>query len=230
MGQLPVVAREVARVAFGVALEVVLVLGLRLPEGARLAQLCDQLAGPEPRGIDVGDRVLGHQTLLLGGVEDLRAVVRTAVLPLAVLGGRVVDLEEELQDVPVGDPVGAEDDLDRLGVAGMVPVGRVGVLAAGVSDAGGDDAVPLAKQLLDSPEAPSGEDRSLGVVGHGVAPSILGRSSLLSLSSAQERRAAICRRPAAFGYGVQCTGRACPAGVRCEREHGICGGPGPGRS
>ena len=24
--------------------------------------------------------------------------------------------------------------------------------------------------------------------------------------------------------GVQCTGRACPAGVRCGREHGICGG------
>jgi hypothetical protein len=35
VGQLPVGAREVARVAVGVALEVVLVLGLSLPGGAR---------------------------------------------------------------------------------------------------------------------------------------------------------------------------------------------------
>jgi hypothetical protein len=96
-------------------------------------------------------RPIGNNRTLIGGPGTPRGEI-----PLAVLGGRVVDLEEELQDVPVGDPLGVEDDLDRLGVAGMVPVGRVGVLATGVSDAGGDDAVPLGKQLLDSPEAPSG--------------------------------------------------------------------------
>jgi hypothetical protein len=31
-----------------------------------------------------------------------------------------VDLEEELQDVPVGDPLGVEDDLDGLGVPGWL--------------------------------------------------------------------------------------------------------------
>jgi hypothetical protein len=82
-----------------------------------------------------------------------------------------VDLEEELEDVPVGDPLRVEDDLDSLGVAGMVPIGRVRVLAAGVADAGGDDAVPLAEQLLNSPEAAAGENGGLGVVGPG-APSV----------------------------------------------------------
>jgi hypothetical protein len=46
-----------------------------------------------------------------------------------------VDLEEELEDVPVGGPPAIEDDLDRLGVTGMVAGGRVGVLPAGVADA-----------------------------------------------------------------------------------------------
>src|SRR3954453_4659551 len=69
------------------------------------------------------------------------------------------DLEEELEDVPVGDPLGVEDDLDRLGVPRMVAVGRVLVLATGVADPGGDDSLALAQQLLDAPEAAAREDR-----------------------------------------------------------------------
>ena len=116
-------------------------LGLGLPEGDGLADLGHDLAGPQARGLDVGDRVLGDLALLVARVEDLRAVARADVVALAVLRRRVVDLEEELEDVPVGDALGVEDDLDRLGVTGMVPVGRVLVLPAGVSDPGGDDSV-----------------------------------------------------------------------------------------
>ena len=36
-----------------------------------------------------------------------------------------MDLEEELEDVPEGDPLRVEDDFDRLGVTGMVGIGRV---------------------------------------------------------------------------------------------------------
>src|SRR3712207_7616678 len=53
--------------------------------------------------------------------EDLRAVARADVVALAVLGRRVVDLEEELEDVAVGDPLGVEDHLERLRVPGVVP-------------------------------------------------------------------------------------------------------------
>jgi hypothetical protein len=38
--------------------------------------------------------------------------------------------------------------------------------------------------------------------------------------------AVVSRHAAASGYRVRCSGRACPAGVRRERKHGICGGPG----
>jgi len=71
-------------------------------------------------------------------------VLRAGVLALAVPGRRVVDLEEELQDVPVGGPPGIKDDLHRLGMAPMVVLGRALVLPAGVSDAGGDHPVTVA--------------------------------------------------------------------------------------
>src|SRR6185436_16195926 len=103
------------------------------------------------------------------GGEDLRAVAAADVVALAILGRRVVDLEEELQDVPVGDALGVEDDLDRLGVPGVVAVGRVVVLPTGVSDPGGDDAVAEAQQLLDAPEAPTREDGGLVVVAHALS-------------------------------------------------------------
>src|SRR3954453_12293168 len=138
MRQLPVRPREVAVVAVGGALEVVLMFGLGLPEGAGGADRGHHLARPDARGVDVGDRVLGDPALLVARIEDLGAVGRAHVVALTVLGRRVVDLKEELQDVPVGDPLAIEDDLDGLSVAGMIAICRVLVLAAGVADARGD--------------------------------------------------------------------------------------------
>ena len=77
-----------------------------------------------------------------------------------------MDLEEELEDVPVGGPLGIEDDLDRLGVTRMVVGGRVVVLSAGVADAGGDDSFAVAQQFLRGPETAPGEDRGLGVLAY----------------------------------------------------------------
>jgi hypothetical protein len=111
----------VAGVAVRVALEVVLVFGLGLPERDGLADLGHHLAGPQARGVDVGDRVLGDLALLVAGKEDFGAVAGADVVALAALGRRVVDLKRELKDVPVGDALGIKDDLDRLRVARMVP-------------------------------------------------------------------------------------------------------------
>ena len=70
------------------------------------------------------------------------------LLALTVLGRRVVDLEEELEDVPVGDALGVEDDLDPLGVTPGVLVGRALALSTGVADPGGDDAVAVPEQFV----------------------------------------------------------------------------------
>src|SRR3954464_14027125 len=160
--QLPVGPWEVAGVAVRVVLEVVLVLGLGLPERDGLTDLGDHLAGPQARGRDVGGGVCGGYgvrgppALLLASIKNLRAMAGADVVALAVLGRRVVDLEEELEDVPVGDPRRVEDDLNGLRVAGMVAIRRVLVLAAGVADAGGDHPVAPAEQFLHSPETAPG--------------------------------------------------------------------------
>src|SRR5262249_24800299 len=71
--QHPARAREVARVPVRIPLEVVLMLGLGLPERPRGRHLGDDLARPQPGRLDVGDRVLGDPALLVVEVEDRRA-------------------------------------------------------------------------------------------------------------------------------------------------------------
>jgi hypothetical protein len=88
------------------------------------------------------------------------------VVALAVQGRRVVDLEEELQQLSVGASLGIEDDLDRLRVPGMIAVGRVRNIAAGVADPRRNDAGSLPEEILHSPETSSGKDRFLNAVAH----------------------------------------------------------------
>jgi hypothetical protein len=152
----------VARVPVGVTLQVVLVLGLGLPERPGGRHFGDHLPRPQAGGVDVGDRVLGGLLLRVAEIEDGRPVAGPDVVALAVQRGRVVDLEEELQQVPVGEPVRVEDDLDRLGVAAVVPVGRVRHVAAGVADPGRQDAGELADEILHAPETAAGEDGLFG--------------------------------------------------------------------
>jgi hypothetical protein len=159
----------VAGVPVRVVLQVVLVLGLGLPERAGRGHLGDDLARPQAGGVDVGDGVLGDLLLLVTEVEDGRPVAIADVVALPVLRRRVVDLEEELQQVPVRDLPWVEDDLQGLGVAAVVPVGGVGHVAAGVSGPGRDNAGELADEFLHAPEAAAGQDCLLRA--HDCAPS-----------------------------------------------------------
>src|SRR6185369_1280765 len=133
--QAPVRPNVVAGVAVRIFLQVVLVLRLGLPERSRGSDLGDDLARPEARRLDVGDRVLGDLLLLVAREVDRRAVARAAVVALAVLRRRVVDLEKELEQLPVRETLRVEDDLDRLGVRAVVAVRRVRDVAAAVADA-----------------------------------------------------------------------------------------------
>ena len=99
-----------AGVAIWVAFQVILVLALRLPKIASGRKLGHHLARPQPRGFDVGDCVSRDALLLLTGVEDRRPVARAAVVALPVGSRRVVDLEEELQQVAEARLAGIERD------------------------------------------------------------------------------------------------------------------------
>src|SRR4029077_13084181 len=98
--------------------------------------------------------------------EDRRAITRAVIVPLPVDGRRVVDLEEELEDVAIRRLLGIEDDLDRLGMRSVIPVRRVCDVASGVSHPRQEDAGPLPDQILHPPEAPAGQDRLLGRPAH----------------------------------------------------------------
>jgi hypothetical protein len=65
-------------------LEVVLVLGLGLPEGPGRCDLGDHRALPQAGDVDVDDRVLGDLPLLIAGEEDGRAVAGPEVVALMV--------------------------------------------------------------------------------------------------------------------------------------------------
>src|SRR6185436_6987714 len=93
----PARPHEVAGVAVRVPLEVVLMLGLGLPERARGGYLRHDLPRPATGCVDVGDRLLGDAPLLVVEREDRRAVARSDVVALAVRCRRIVDLEEELE-------------------------------------------------------------------------------------------------------------------------------------
>src|ERR1700761_607499 len=104
MRQLPVRPHEMAGVAVGDALQIILMLWLRFPEIAGGRDFGHHLAGPQARGVDIGDGVFGDALLFLARVEDGGAIARASVIALTVDRARIVYLEEEFQQ-------GAETDL-----------------------------------------------------------------------------------------------------------------------
>src|SRR6185437_1464042 len=133
--QLPVRADEVAGVAVGDPLQVILVLGFGFPEVPGGRDRGNSLAGPQAGSVHVLDGVFGDALLLVAGVEDRRAVAGADVVALPIHRGRVVDLEKELQQCAITDARRIERDLDRFGVRAVVAVGGIGNVAAGVADA-----------------------------------------------------------------------------------------------
>jgi hypothetical protein len=60
--------------------------------------------------------LLGDLLLLVARVVDGRPIAQSAIIALAIQRARIVDLEEELQDLAVADPGWVKQDLDRLGM------------------------------------------------------------------------------------------------------------------
>src|SRR5688572_17416543 len=155
-----------ARVTVRIALEIILVLGFRRPEVTGGRELRHHAARPQARGVDILDGLQRLVTLRLRYVEDLRAIRRADIVALAIQRSGIVNLEEELQQVAVGDTRRVELDLDRLSVRSMVPIGSVRYIAPSVSNACPDDPSPLADQVLHTPEATSGEHSTFKLGGH----------------------------------------------------------------
>src|SRR5579871_3010217 len=154
-----------AGVAVRVPFQVILMLGLGLPEWTDRLEFGHHLARPQPRSLDIGDGVERDALLLVVGEEDCRTVAGADVVALPVSGRRIVDLEKELEQPAVAGLRRIEDDLDRLGVVAVVAVGRIENLAAGIADPGRNHAWEAADQILHPPETAAGKYRAF--IGHG---------------------------------------------------------------
>src|SRR5215218_9050462 len=168
--QHPIRPREVTCVSVRIPLEVILMLGLGLPERPRRRHLRHDLSGPTARGFDVRDRLLRDVALVLVEVEDRRPIARPHVVSLTVQRRWVMNLEEELEQVTVGRLLGIEADLDRLRVRAVVAIGGIRDVAARVPDPCRQDAAALPDEGLHPPEAASREDRLLGRSVHQPPP------------------------------------------------------------
>src|SRR4051812_9000358 len=99
-----------AAVAAGIAQQVILMLRFGFPEITCRNHFGNSLAGPEAGGIYVGDGIFGNPLLLVAGIEDRGSIAASDVIALAIARARVVDLEEELENLPVADASRIEDD------------------------------------------------------------------------------------------------------------------------
>ena len=100
-----------------IAREVLLVVIFSRIEGLERRKLCDDGVEEELFGGKLRDNFFRLSLLLGGGVEDCRAVLSAHIRALTVEGGRVVDGEEDVQDVAEGDDRRVKRDTNHLGMA-----------------------------------------------------------------------------------------------------------------
>src|SRR5450830_1327177 len=122
-----------AGIAVWQALQVILVLGFRLPERAGRFHLRDDFGWPQAGSIDITDGVQGYLLLRIAGVENGRAVAGAQVIALTVFRAGVMNLEKEFEDLAIADDGRIEDDFNRLGVRAMVAVSGVGHVATAIA-------------------------------------------------------------------------------------------------
>ena len=124
---------------------------------------------------DVGapDRFAGLALLALVLREDRRTILSPDVVALAIELRRVVNREEDVEQIVIAQLVIVEGDPDRLGVAGIAAadllVGGIFGASAGVAAFDLLHAHDVEENRLGAPKAPACQHRDL--FGHVTAPS-----------------------------------------------------------
>ena len=97
---------------------------------------------------------------------DRRAVLGPPVIALAHALGGVVVFPERREQILIGDLFGVETHEHDFGMAGPAaanfPVGRIGVVAAGIAHGGAVHALQSPEQAFGAPKAAHSENRPLG--------------------------------------------------------------------
>src|SRR5580704_12214368 len=150
----PIGSDVVAGIAVRNAFEIILMFRLSFPEFSRGPNFGHYLSGPKSRSINVRDRFLRNPFLCFGCVENGGAVARSGVISLAVLRCRIVNLEEEFQQLPITQLLWIENDFDRFGMTLVVAIRCIRNVASGVTDSRGNHARTAAQQILHAEKQP----------------------------------------------------------------------------
>ena len=156
--------------------EVVLVIVL----GARIVLLRQHLRhhAPAVQRVDLSEHLARHRFLGRGVEIDPRAVLRAGVVALPVQRRRVVDDEEDLEDLAQRDRLRIEADPHHLVVAGIAPadlfVARVQCLAVAVAGLDRAHALHPLVHRLGAPEAATAQGDGFGSFVHGPASAVGG--------------------------------------------------------
>lgn len=133
-----------------------------------------EVGGGEDEGVDLVATVAEHLDdgfgitfLSLIAVEEATAVLRAEVGTDAIGLGGVVNLEEELAELRVGDLLRVELHDDRLNVVGEVvahlSVCRERLCATGITCQGAEHAFLAVELMLGAPETTAGKDSDADV-------------------------------------------------------------------
>src|SRR6185295_15354310 len=124
----------------------------------RLTPRITGLRASWPGSLYVGDCSFGNALLFVARVEDRRAIAEPHIISLTIFRGRVVDLEEELEQPPIADFARIKNNLDRFGMSSVITVGSVGDVSTCVPHPRRDHAVEAANKVLHAPEAATCEN------------------------------------------------------------------------
>src|SRR5207244_8502171 len=151
----------------GVLAEVVLMVLLGSVEGLQRRDFGHDRPVPNSGLVDLSDDLPRRLFLLRRGVEDRGSILGADVATLSIQRGRIVDGEEDPQDVRERDDAWVERNLHGLGVARRVRadglVGGVREPTAGISNLHFLDAAELLEHRLKAPETSAGEGEDLAV-------------------------------------------------------------------
>src|SRR6185312_5427002 len=140
-----------------VLLQIALMVVFSYPEGGGGHDLRDDLLREPPALAKDLPGLLGQLLLLVVVIEDRRAVLRSYIRALAIEGGRVVVVPEDVEQRVVAHQRWIELDLDHFGVSGGVAahffVCGIGLRPAFIACGRGNDAGNLLESGLRSPEA-----------------------------------------------------------------------------
>lgn len=146
----------------GISRKVLLMIIFRREEGVERREFGDDGGGEEIFGGELFNDFFGFDFLLITCVKNGRPVLGTDICTLAVEGCRVVNGEEDVQQVGERDDGGVEDDSDYLGMAcgaaANLFVGGVWTFAASIARNNVYDAPHLVKYGFEAPEASAGKD------------------------------------------------------------------------